>query len=129
MRFTIPVPPSTNNLFFTVAGKRRSTADYLRWQREADMMIMSQRAKQERVVPPVQVTITVPQSGRRKSDLDNRIKAGLDALVRCQIIPDDSDLIVKRVTAQVGVQLECTVDVEPFTAGPRVKAIPHGGRV
>lgn len=129
MRFTLPTPPSTNNLFATIAGKRRSTSDYLRWQREVDLLIMSQRVKQERVAPPVQITITVPQNGRQRADLDNRIKAVQDALVRCQIIPDDSDLIVKRITAQVGVQLECTVDVEPYIAGPRVEAIPHGGVV
>jgi Holliday junction resolvase RusA-like endonuclease len=113
MRFTIPVPPSTNNLFATVAGKRRSTSEYMRWQREADMLIISQRPKQKRIAPPVQITITVPQS-RQRRDLDNFIKAAQDSLVRCQIIPDDSDLIVKRVTAQVGPVLECTVDIEPF---------------
>jgi Holliday junction resolvase RusA-like endonuclease len=128
MRFTIPVPPSTNNLFATIAGKRRSTTDYLRWQREADMLVMTQKVKQEKVAIPVQITVTIPQS-RHRRDLDNYLKAACDCMVRTGIIPDDSDLIVKRVTAQVGVQLECTVDVEPFIAGPRVEAIPHGGRV
>lgn len=113
MRFTIPVPPSTNNLFATVGSRRVATTKYLRWQREADMLIMSQRAKQERINPPVQITVTLPQS-RQRRDLDNYLKGVQDALVRCHIIPDDSDLIVKRVTAQIGATLECEVSIEPF---------------
>lgn len=128
MRFTIPVPPSTNNLFATYGQRRVTTEKYMRWQKEADALVMIQRSRQERIAPPVQVTISVPQSNRRR-DLGNYEKAVGDCLVRCGILPDDSDLIIKRIVIQVAPQLECTVDVEPFTAGPRVEAIPHEGRV
>ncbi len=113
MHFEIPVPPSTNNLFATIAGKRRSTTDYLRWQRQADLLIMLQQREQARIAPPVAVTVTIPQSKQRR-DLDNYLKAALDALVRCRVIPDDSDLVVKRITAQIGATMECRVDVEGF---------------
>lgn len=124
MLFTLPVPPSTNNLFATGnGGSRFPTLKYWNWQHEADMEILAQRSGQPKIVGPVHISITVPFSGG-KSDLDNRIKAVNDALVRMGIIEDDNDAVVAQITVRAAQCAKCTVEVLPLTA-----AIPLLGKV
>lgn len=126
MQFTLPVPPSANNLFFSVHGKGRApTKQYWAWQHEADMEIMAQRRGQSKMPSPVQITITAPSTNGR-SDLDNRIKAINDALVRMGVIEDDNDQHVKRIIVQVGAPPgKCLVSIEPVTHLP----VPYEGKV
>ena len=82
--FTVPFPPSTNSLF---RGRRFKTPAYKDWRKEAGLTILIQNVPR---LPPgdVVVVIALPH-GFRLGDVDNRIKAVLDAIVDMQVINDD----------------------------------------
>lgn len=54
------------------------------------------------VMGPVEVEIELCSPSKRSFDLDNRIKAVLDLLVKNLIIEADNHSIVRRITASVG---------------------------
>lgn len=91
VRLTLPLPPSVNELFVYVNGyggkPRRVTANvYKAWQEAAAWSIKTQR------LPSLDadrfaVTIRVP--AKMRGDVDNRLKAVLDALVSNRLTPDD----------------------------------------
>lgn len=128
MRFTLPTPPSVNNLFATYGQRRVTTERYLRWRGEADKLVMIQREGQALIAPPVAVIITLPRE-RRKRDIDNFNKAILDCLVRMHILPDDSDIIVTDLYTRVRPQLECTVEIMPAHEMQLTQSLPLMGRV
>lgn len=85
--FTIPAPPSTNNLFLNKTGKGRiPTAQYTDWKMQAATAIRSQHVRN--VAGRVIVLIGVERHSSQ-ADIDNRTKAALDALVKAEIIDDD----------------------------------------
>lgn len=67
------------------------------------------------VEPPVQITATVHRTTRARSDAHNvtpTIKATIDALVACGVIPDDHDGIVRRLVIEPGAVAKVpTVDL------------------
>jgi len=75
---SLPLPPSVNNMFVTVAGKGRVRSQgYCRWHKQAfDEMHLQRPGK---VDGPFCVTIRAGRI-RRRSDIDNRIKGILDLL-------------------------------------------------
>jgi Holliday junction resolvase RusA-like endonuclease len=96
--FTLPVPPSTNNLYRS--GPRYKTNEYKRWITEAAYGLMVQGmsgALSEIARGRYLVEIEVPFSGRR--DIDN-VKPVLDIAVKCGVFTNDNlvdELRVKRV--------------------------------
>lgn len=96
-RFTMPVSPSTNNLFVERRdGKgRAATTAYKAWQESAGWHVKLQHPKA--VAGRVAVRIEAPFDRRR--DLDN-CKPALDMLVKLCLIDDDrwiDDLRIVRV--------------------------------
>lgn len=89
--FQLPMPPSTNNLFVTLAtGRRAKSKLYRGWLKTAGWELLRQRVKpcgKDRVV----VTIAATRPSRRR-DLDNLAKPILDLLVRHAILKDDSQV-------------------------------------
>jgi Holliday junction resolvase RusA-like endonuclease len=84
----LPLPPSANKLFFNVPGKGRvKTRAYKNWRRNAVLSIFAQVRADRRIGGPVSLSFCVP-SGMR-GDLDNRLKAAIDALVASNRIDDD----------------------------------------
>lgn len=90
--FTLPVPPSVNQMFRNVRGKGRvKTEAYDQWKAAAKTSLRLQR------VPHIAGSVVVlfgVERGSLAADIDNRIKAMLDAIVAAKIIVDDN-----RVTA------------------------------
>ena len=82
---TLPLAPSTNNLFVNAGRTRRKSADYRTWLKSALVAMLMQRPKAVR--GPIKVAIAVPVAAR--GDLDNRIKAALDFCVSRDLIDDD----------------------------------------
>ena len=77
-RFTLStVPPSLNNIFATVRGRRIKTKEYADWRISAQWEIKAQRPQLE--AGPVRVSIELRRP-TKNSDLDNRAKTALDAL-------------------------------------------------
>lgn len=87
---TMPVPPSVNQLFRNLPGKGRvKTKVYDNWRAHAVTMIRAQK------LAPVAGRVLVMFGVERMSlaaDIDNRIKAMLDAIVDARVIGDDSQV-------------------------------------
>jgi len=88
LAFSLPVPPSTNNLYVNARGKRVKSKQYADWITDAGWAAKTAVAGKERCKAPYLITYEVPTDKRR--DLDNYLKAANDLLVRVGIIPDDS---------------------------------------
>lgn len=94
--FTLPYPPTTNNLFFN-AGKRRVRTDrYDAWLAEGAAYIAQQRPT--RVTGPYILTLIATRPDRRARDLGNLEKPVSDLLVKCGIVRDDADAQSIRLT-------------------------------
>jgi hypothetical protein len=68
MTFTLPSPPSTNNLFVNRKdGGRAKSAGYLKWIRHAGLMLLAQRIRP--IVGNYALSIRV--ASKRRADVDN----------------------------------------------------------
>lgn len=88
--FTMPVPPSVNQMFRNVRGKGRvKTSHYEQWRGHALTSLRLQNLQ------PIAGRVLVLFGVERQSaiaDIDNRIKAMLDAIVAAKIIGDDNQV-------------------------------------
>ena len=107
MIFTLPVPPSVNQLY---RGRRFKTKRYMTWTRAVTNDLLQQLTSnykprdRKTVFPiscPVCVSIEVPRLDNRRTDIDNRIKAVADALVVSGILADDSYIAEVRAAWKV----------------------------
>ncbi len=118
--FTLPFPPSTNNLYRNAPKphmKRPKTKGYLAWIVEAGWEL-----KIQKVIPlrgPVKLTYELQNDAKGLSlwDYANREKAVTDLLVEHGIIEADHRLIVKEVSCKgtddlVGVRVIITPYVD-----------------
>ena len=112
--FEIPLPPTSNNIFRNATEKeraaarrnkkkipgRRQTKEYVTWQVHAGLLLNGQFAKQgqRKIAGPVEIGILCCRADKRAGDVDNRIKAPIDLLVRHKVIDDDRNVV--RVTAE-----------------------------
>lgn len=111
VKFVLPLPPSTNNLFINLPGRGRCiSGEYQRWRDAADAAMRGMRMPKDGRGPWF-ITITVEDKGRR--DIDNFAKAVLDHLVRHAIIEDDSRKFVRKLTVQFGDITGCEVEIMP----------------
>lgn len=89
------------------------------WFDRAVVAIRDQHAAA--VEPPVVITATVRRTRNARQDAHNvlpTIKACIDAAVRCELIPDDDDSVVRALVIQAG----------PKASVPTVEiAIEHQG--
>lgn len=88
----VPIPPSVNNLFATVRGRRVKSAAYRAWMEQATFAL---HGHEWQGGYPVKVTMTVCEKVNAQRDLDNFAKPLLDSLVAAGVIRRDS---VKFVT-------------------------------
>lgn len=110
IEFTMPIPPSVNHLFMSRGNKRVKTPDYAAYM---------DRAMQEIVfvqkVPHLSGEVAIFAEIRRfsdLSDLDNRLKGLLDAIVASRVIDDDKHII--EIGAKWSKTVEtCKVRIEP----------------
>lgn len=99
---TLPTPPSTNNLFFTVtAGPRRrgraKTPEYQDWILQAGYRLNAQRHAP--VPGKVSLLIEVAEPATKvRQDIANREKAVTDLLVTHGIIEGDDQRFVREIT-------------------------------
>jgi Holliday junction resolvase RusA-like endonuclease len=86
---TLPLPPSTNNLFWNARrGRGRvATSKYRLWQALAIKSIWAQVPALNRIGGPVALSLCVPT--KMRGDIDNRLKPTIDALVAAGRIDDD----------------------------------------
>jgi Holliday junction resolvase RusA-like endonuclease len=113
----LPTPPSTNNLFFTIAsGPRRrgraKTPEYQDWIRQAGYRLNAQHPVP--VPGKVILLIEVPEpSTKVRQDIANREKAVTDLLVTHGIIEGDDQRFVREITMRWAPVHETRVTVRP----------------
>lgn len=95
----LPNPPSANALFSSGRRRRFKSPAYVAWIQAAGWMLRTQRPGEIKGKYEIEVTIG-RGSTRRRSDLDNRMKAISDLLVSHRVIEDDS--LAERVTLSWG---------------------------
>lgn len=106
-------PPSTNGLFKNIKGGRAKDERYITWLNAVGWDVKAARVKP--IHHKVAVTILVERPNRR-SDIDNRLKAPLDLLVRQGVLLDDSQ--IERVTGQWSDAIKgCRIFIERFRKG------------
>lgn len=116
---TLPLPPSTNNLFATVWRKSKKTGKrvplriaakkYAAWKDAAGWTLKTQ--ERWRLGGPVNVAIYLPL--KMAGDIDNRVKAILDLLVKFDWIDDDKNVRSLSVARSEAVSAtDCRVYVE-----------------
>jgi Holliday junction resolvase RusA-like endonuclease len=85
--FWLPMPPSTNRLTFNRTGRGRSkTEHYDRFIAESLVAIIGQKVHH---VPGRVVALIAVERLHKTADIDNRIKAIFDAIVKSGVIEDD----------------------------------------
>ena len=88
--FTLPLPPSLNRLWrFTKTGQMYKSKEYSQWKTAAQWDVKSQM-KGPRIDGKFKLTLIADRPDNRRRDLDNLLKAALDALNEIAIA-DDKD--------------------------------------
>jgi Holliday junction resolvase RusA-like endonuclease len=114
----LPLPPSVNALY----GNRKNgrgpgrykTYAYRDWIRRADAYLIGQKWALVRFTGPAEVRVRLPSNTR--GDVDNRLKAILDYLVRCNLTDDDRHnwrVSIERTLDDV----DCEVEILPYVGG------------
>lgn len=102
---TLPMPPSTNNLFSGgVHGRRFVSPQYQAWRDAAGVEIMRQRPKP--VKGMVILFLEFQEKDRRKRDVSNYIKGPEDLLVHYGLIEADDNSVVREVRAKWSAEVE-----------------------
>lgn len=83
---TVACPPSANNLFATVKGKRVKSDGYKKWLKA----VVPRFRELARPALPCRVNVTIDGEVNSQRDGDNFIKPIHDALVDADVIPGDS---------------------------------------
>jgi crossover junction endodeoxyribonuclease RusA len=87
VNLTLPWPPSVNRMWRNVNGKTLLAADGRRYREE---VLWKVKAHSGRFITPVRVIIMAWYPDRRRRDIDNILKAPLDALTHAGVWSDDS---------------------------------------
>lgn len=97
MRFTLPVPPTANNLFPTGrSGRRFPSKQYTAWKKYADLLWIKQglSAKEFPITGRIRAHYVFHFADKRRRDIANFEKAITDFIVDHGAIEDDSTIDV-----------------------------------
>jgi Holliday junction resolvase RusA-like endonuclease len=97
--FILTFPPSANTMWRIRRGRCSGmmlSEDYRAWKDEAGTELMVQRPT--KIKGPVQIAIGLNRKGKRRWDIDNRVKPLIDLLASHLVIEDDDYTIVKQIT-------------------------------
>ena len=117
MTYDLPVPPSSNNMFFNTGRGRAITPEYKAWREEAGLML--RRQKPAAFVGRADLLIEIDEKAcSASSDVTNRVKAVEDLLVAHGVLRDDSRKYVRAVTATWAENIgACRVTIKPVSRG------------
>jgi len=109
---TLPIPPSTNNLYENGRRGRYRSQKYDAWIEEAIYSLGQQKIR-DVIIGAFAMQIRVPMNLR--GDITNRIKAPEDFLVNQGLIPDDRYAF--KVSIERGDVEECEIKVWSIKTG------------
>lgn len=89
IELTLPRPPSANRIWRIGNNKIHRSEEYRVWLRAAQWQIVAQ-AKRRKIEGRFKLTMIAIRPDRRRRDLDNLIKPTLDALVKAEVVKDDT---------------------------------------
>ena len=114
MRLQLPFPPSVNN-YWGFHGHRRFLTPKAKEFKSLVLEAFRSSGEPSLGSSRLHVSIDLHPNDRRRTDIDNRVKSCLDALVQAGAFDDDSqiDLLTVRRCAVGGF---CVVVVEPLTS-------------
>ena len=111
----LPVPPPSNALFRNLTGRGRvKTQVYIDWEGHAGWRLRLQRPVPVPGRVMIVISIESPMAGNaRRGDIDNRVKAIIDLLVKQEVIDDDKHVVAL-----------CIAWAPPASASARVMILP-----
>jgi crossover junction endodeoxyribonuclease RusA len=93
LHFSLPYPPSVNHYWSTTSRGRmyvsRRGKDY---RTASAIALLMQRVPRDGIAGPLRVSLVANPPDRKRRDLDNVLKALLDAIVAANVIEDDSNI-------------------------------------
>lgn len=93
IKVTLPLPPTTNNLFFNLKGRggRAKSQAYKQWLKDAQPLILAayREAGSPVFADKQRMALHLRVGVGYRSDIENRCKAVADALCAFLPIPDD----------------------------------------
>lgn len=96
----LPIAPTTNNLFLNLRnGGRTLSPKYRAWKKKAAAALRGIEAIENYPVR-VRIAIRNGKGWRSNSDVANREKATIDAMVECGVLAGDSSPYVQNVTIE-----------------------------
>jgi crossover junction endodeoxyribonuclease RusA len=95
----LPYPPSANTIWRHVKGRVLLSEKGRLYRRAVAMSVLGQVGPSKSIAGPVSVAIGVVPPDRRRRDIDNVLKATLDALTHAKVWEDDSQ--VKRIQIEM----------------------------
>lgn len=122
----LSMPPSVNAAYANVAGKGRvKTKAYKSWTFTAGWELNASAAllaEVRRVGPPYRISLGF--SVDRSGDIDNRVKATLDLLVKHEVLDGDQYVDELRIYRDYSIS-GCRVDIEAGWIAPETRLIPR----
>lgn len=111
LNITLPWPPSVNTYWRNVNGRTIISAEGRSYRKYVMEQIMLQR-QQKHFDGPLRLTIEAYRPDNRRRDLDNILKAPLDALAHAGVYEDDSQIKDLRIywADTVGGMLHVQID-------------------
>ena len=88
-RVVVPMPPSTNNLFFSSGKKRHKGKAYRLWQEKAIPLLAALPTPTDWPVE-LRILLLPGRKWKMNSDVTNRIKALEDGMVKAGVLLNDS---------------------------------------
>ena len=112
LHITLPWPPTMNTYWRRVGNRTLISKQGRTYRRHVQTMVAFSSAIREPITERMAVDITAYQPDRRARDLDNMLKAPLDALQHSGAYDDDShidELRISRAFDKANPRLEITI--------------------
>jgi Holliday junction resolvase RusA-like endonuclease len=94
---SLPMPPTSNNLFAGSGKRRFRSKAYEEWILEAGLLLNRQRPPKIKGRVSILIEVEEPKT-KRRSDVGNREKAAVDLLVSHGVIEGDDQFCVRQIT-------------------------------
>jgi crossover junction endodeoxyribonuclease RusA len=92
IELSLPLPPTTNHAYVTVAGRRVLSSEAKQYKQMVAYMCRKQLGSYEPMTGRLDVSLHISFCNNHKCDLGNREKIAVDALVNARLIQDDSQI-------------------------------------